>query len=478
MNRVKYRPPTSAEKPSPRLKRSSAQVARYFFCSSLVGSAPFLFCNTAHAGAFQLFEQGATAVATGAANQAEAKDASAVFWNAAALTRLPGTNFSGAFNLVQPTGKLSDVSGQTTIGALPISGGSGGSPGTLTFAAPLFYAKAISPNTTVGLSLTAPFGLAVEYAAGWVGRYQVLEASLRTFDFGLAVGYEVSPTFSIGLGVDLQYAKIKVDTAIDLSTACLGASLVVPGLAAQCAANGFSVPGNAAVDGRAALKQDSFGKGWNAGILWHPTPDFRLGLAYRSKVSHDFAGDANFTKPATLPTIVSTLPALSDSGARTKLSFPETATTSLFFQATDRWSMMGAATWTRWSRLDQVRTTFDNGTADSVLLLDWKNTWRLSGAVGYRVSPALTLRAGAVFDQSPTTSARSPTLQIPDRDRHAFSLGGSYKVNEATTVDFGAIQYQLKEIPIDQNSAQTGSFTGTFRNVDVFVLSIQANYRF
>ena len=233
----------------------------------------------------QLFENSASSIASGGANQAEAKDASAIFWNPAALTRLPGSNVSGALHLIQPSGEMSGVSGQTTIGAAPISGGNGGAPGVLSPAASFYYSKALTADTTIGVAVTAPFGLALKYDNGWIGRYQALESKLLTLDTGLSVGYQATPTLSLGLGVDLQYATATFGNAIDLSTTCLAvAAQLGGGLGAECTANGFATPGNVAADGRVVVKGDSWAPGWNAGLMWAPSADLRFGLAYRSKV--------------------------------------------------------------------------------------------------------------------------------------------------------------------------------------------------
>lgn len=444
----------------------------------LLSSAFLLHPCTTQAGSVQLFEHSASSIASSGANQAEARDASAIFWNPAALTRLPDSNLSGALHLIEPTGKLTDVSGQTTIGALPITGSSGGSAGVLSPAASFYYSKALAADTTIGVAVTAPFGNALTYEEGWIGRYHALESELLTVDIGLSVGYKVAPTISVGFGFDLQYAKTTLGNALDLSTTCLAVSTLVSGLNAQCVASGFATPGNAAADGRVVLKQDSWAPGWNAGLLWHPTPDVRVGLAYRSKVHHELKGNANFTKPSTLPATVSTLPGLSNSDTRTDLTFPESVAISAFYQASARWAVMGAATWVRWSRVPELRTRFDNGADDAVIALAWENTWRVSAALAYQITPTLTLRTGLAFDQSPTTSAARQTLLIPDADRWVFGIGGSLALSKAASIDFGATRYFFKNLPIEQNGVLQGRFSGRYPDAGINAVSIQGNYRF
>ena len=438
----------------------------------LLAGAFLLLPATALAGSVQLFEHSASSVASAGANQAEARDASAIFWNPAALTYLPDSNLSGALHLIQPTGTLSDLSGQTTIGGSPISGTNSGAPGVLSPAASFYYTKTVSATTTIGIAVTAPFGNALKYDNGWIGRYQALESKLLTLDAGLTVGYKATPTLSLGFGIDLQNATTTFSNAIDLSTVCLATQG-----AGSCAA-GFGTPGNAAADGRVTLKQDDWAPGWNAGLLWQAAPDLRFGLAYRSQVSHELKGSASFVKPSTLPAAVSGLTALTNSATRTDLPLPASLALSAFYQANDTWSVMGSATWVQWSRNKELRTRFDNGAPDSVIALDWENTWRVSTAVGYKATSALTLRAGLAYDQSPTTSAARQTLLIPDADRWVLGLGGSYARSKTSSIDFGATRYFFKNLPIEQNSTLAGSFSGRYPHAGINAVSLQGNWRF
>ncbi len=457
---------------SVRLKQVGVQ------CGILI-SALVLLPGTTFAGSIQLFEHSAASVASGGTNQAEAKDASAMFWNPAALTRLPGSNLSGALHFIEPTGKLADISGRAALTNTPLTGSDGGSAGVFSPAASLYYTKALTPDTTLGFAMTAPFGNALTFEDGWVGRYHALESELLTVDLGLSAGFKATPTLSLGFGVDMQYAKTTLGNALDLSATCLAvASQVGGGLGAECTANGFATPGNAAADGRVALKQDSWAPGWNAGLLWQPTPDLRVGLAYRSKVSHELQGSANFVKPANLPATVSGLAALTNGGTKTDLALPASASLSTFYQVNETWSVMGSATWTQWNVVKELRTRFDNGAADAVIPLEWKNTWRVGAGLGYKMTPALTLRTGLSYDQTPTTSAARQTLLIPDADRWVLGIGGSYAVSKQASVDFGITRYFFKNLPIEQNSTLAGSLSTRYPSAGINAISVQGNFRF
>lgn len=440
----------------------------------LLASIFLLLPHTTFAGSIQLFEHSASSIASGGNNQSEIKDASAIFWNPANLTQVPDNSFSGALHFLEPTGRLADTTSRTStaFGGATITGSSGGTAGVFTPAGSLYYAKVLTPETTIGFAMTAPFGNALTYEDGWVGRYFALESELLTVDLGLSVGYKATPTLSVGFGVDVQYAKATLGNAIDLSATCLAV------LGAGPCAGGFATPGNAAADGRVAVKQDSWAPGWNAGLLWQATPDLRLGLAYRSKVKHDLEGTASFVKPANLPATVSGLAALTNGGTKTDLELPANASLSVFYQANDTWSFMGSATWTQWSVVKELRTRFDNGASDSVISLEWKNTWRVGAGVGYKITPALTLRTGLSYDQTPTSSAARQTLLIPDADRWVVGIGGSYALSKTSSVDFGFTRYFFKNLPIENSATLSGVLSTRYPDAGINAISIQGNFRF
>lgn len=429
----------------------------------------------AQGAAFQIFEQSAASVASAATNQAEAKDASAIFWNPASLALLEDHSFAGNFELLLPTGELENIAARTTVGNIPISGSNGSSPGSLTPSASIYYAGKYSSDISYGLSLTVPFGLRAHYDNGWQGRYQALESGLINIDAGFSGAYRITPSISVGAGVDVQYARAMFASAIDLSTACLATAASVPGLFAQCAANGFVSPGNVAADGRAEVTGDSWAPGWNVGLMWHPSPEMRFGLSYRSKVTHDLDGEAKYSKPSNLPNTVATLAALSDTGVKSTLVLPDSASVSAYFGPTENVGLMASATWVHWSRLSEIRTQYDNGAADSVINLQWKNTWRVGGSMTYRVSPELTLRGGLAYDQTPTTSPQLQSLFMPDGSRWVVGIGGSYVLSDNSSIDVGYTDYKYEKVLIESSSPASGTFQGTFPGPNIHVISIQYN---
>src|SRR4029077_4500339 len=130
-----------------------------------------------------------------------------------------------------------------------------------------------------------------DYTPTWIGRYNEITTSLKVINANPAVSYKINEQLSVGAGFDVQYAMGKLKQAIDFGTACVAAL----GPATCGGAFGLSPQHN---DGYGIVHGNTFGYGYNLGILYQPTAKLRLGAHYRSHVKLSFDGHATFQVPA------------------------------------------------------------------------------------------------------------------------------------------------------------------------------------
>jgi long-chain fatty acid transport protein len=336
---------------------------------------------------------------------AGALDAATVYWNPAGMTALPGTRLQagGVYITVDAQfrnqGSTLSTAGEGGVASVPDPGfeADGGEDA---LAPHLFLVTELGDDLTLGLGVHTPFGLQSDYPAGWVGRYHALESSLRSVDINPSLAWRLDERWSVGAGVSLQYAD-----------ATLGRAVFTGG-----------------PDGLAEVTGDDWGYGFNLGVIFQADPDTRLGLAYRSAVEHRMEGELRVSGTGAFDGIT---------GSEAKLTFPEHLAFGFHRRLGSRWALMGDATWTRWSRFDELRVHFDDGRPDEVTVHDWEDTWRLALGVSYTPSPAWTLRAGVAYDQSPIPGPERRTPRIPGNDRRWLGLGLSYRPSERLTLDLG-----------------------------------------
>lgn len=167
-----------------------------------------------------LFEQSVSAAGNAYAGRgAQITDASLVYSNPAALTKLKGAQFSGGANLIYATTRYSDASAQSANG-MSVTGRDSGKL-TLSELVPFaFYSDHFTDNLSWGIGVYAPFGLSSDYNDDWVGRYFGDETSIKVVSMQPTVAYKLSKDWSFGLGVNVNYAEGTLSKFKDHSGLC------------------------------------------------------------------------------------------------------------------------------------------------------------------------------------------------------------------------------------------------------------------
>ncbi len=452
-------------------------------CASALGS------TAAGAAGFALLEQSVKGLGAAFSNSAAVEDASTVFFNPAGLTELRGTQIQAAGHVIAPSATFRD--GGSALSAPPgaaLIGPNGGEAGVVALAPNLYLHHQIESwgngRAHFGFGINAPFALKTDSDEGWVGRYHALTSSVRTLNFTPSLSYELSDRLSIGAGASAQRIDARLTKAIDQSTVCLGlaGAGAVPGGAGTCVGLGLGVPAAAAADANSDLRgARDWSFGWNVGVLWKPWPSTRVGLHYRSKISHELEGDAVLSgvnpNLAAVTVAVPGVTGLVNQAGTAKITLPESASLHVYHALNDRWAVHGDISWTRWSRFQELTVNFADGTR-STDPQDWDNSLRYSGGVTFRPDSKWTLRAGLGFDESPIPSATRRTPRIPDEDRTWVSIGASYEWNDRWSVDAAFTHLFVDDPEVRNVETTTGHVLVGRYEAEVDMGAVQVIYRF
>ena len=447
----------------------------------LAGLALLPVALTAHSAGYRFGTQSAAAEGTANANGAEAADASTLFANPAGLTRLNGWNFSGVLDYVDPKARFTDQGSTVSLPGTGLQPRPTGTVGdTMSFAkatvVPHLYATYKASDTLAyGLGVFVPWGTKLDYPDGWGGRYNLQRVELRSVSLNPNIAWKATPELSLAGGLNLQYMDGKLRRAVPYASAyakgLLGAAQQAaaagaPGLALQLQQQAAQVFGNPAYDGAIAVEGKDWGLGFNLALLWEPAAGTRIGLSYRSSVSHELKGSADWTQPANLPPEVlaaitgkpyngTTALDHNDSDASLAVRTPESVSLHGFHQLTPTIAVMADFMWTRDSRLRQLRIDFSSTTPDSITPEHWKDSTKVSVGAQWRALPALLLRAGVSKDLSPVPSAtRSPAL--PDAHRTWLALGANWALSENSSIDFSFGHVKLKDAAMNATDDAEG----------------------
>jgi len=451
------------------MSRSLAAVA-WSLVTVLIAAAP----PAAHAAGFLLFEQSGRALGSAYAGEgAIAADPTTIFYNPAGLTLLDGTQIAGSGFLVwthfffENRGSHIDEA----LGGAPLTGGNGGNAGSAQPLSTFFISHRLTDRVSLGLGVSAPFGLQTEWPRGWVGRYSARFAQVQSFNFNPSLAVRVTDWLSLGGGANAEYVNATLTNNLDLGTLCevLGPTKGIP--SAACPLVGLSPQ---KVDGYVNLKGNSWAAGYNFGALFSPTSSTRIGLTYRSRMQHNIEGFADFRLPKQGQIIPKMTGELVSTPASVDVTFPDRASISLYQQVFDEWAFLADFTWSHWSLFKALQINFANPKQTPLTEQeDWNNSERYALGVVWTPSKVWTGRFGTAYDFTPIPDREHRTPRIPDADRIWLTFGLGYRPTTRLRFDVSYGHIFSPRVSTRNSTPLTGELVGNFRSFgDLFAFQV------
>jgi long-chain fatty acid transport protein len=404
-----------------------------------------------YAGGFQLYEQDADSLGTYHAGMAAKADTAATeFDNPAGMIRLKHTAISvGATSIALSTSFKGHMSEILPDPILPAEGA--GDTNNIVPNVHLVVPFNFENHTgAFGFGVNVPFGLSTNYPTSTEGNVIGLggtKTSLTAINIGPSVAFAISPTVSLGAGLDFMYGQADYNGDVTL-------------LAPEYYTNHL----------------EGTGWGYNVGALYQPSSVTRLGLTYRSSVSIHATGPSNTYNRTTGQTLATTT-------ANANIALPGSLTFSGYHDMSSRWSVMGTVMYTQWSIFQSLTINdvsiipfFKEGTSITENY-DYKNSWMSSIGTQYWITPNNALSFGFGVDQTPTVNDHRD-IRLPDGNRWAASGGVKHQFNPNSSVSLGYAYIDMGTVDINNTQASTilhqvGSSSGHAN-----VVGIQLDYQF
>lgn len=321
---------------------------------------------------FALYEGSARGNSLGGTLVGRADDASALYYNPAGITQLPGAQIMAGATFIAPT---TDVVARNGTFSTQDN----------VWIPPHFYATyQLNDRISVGLGSFSQFGLGTIFDdQAFTGRTLNRKAVIESMTINPNIAFKLNDQFSIAFGMDAVWFKMEY--------------ALVP-LNIQ------------ALDTR--LKGDSWGYGYNVALHYKPCQWASFGASYRSEVKQHLTGDST-----------SVLAAYNGS-ADASLMLPDMLFLGMTLYPMDRLSVELGGIWTRWSDFPALQAEV-NGVTVINNRKNWSDVWRLQFGVEYKALDWLDLRVGYDWDQDPIQNGLEDLL-IPANDRHLFSFGPGF----------------------------------------------------
>ena len=391
-----------------------------------------ILSSMSYGAGFAIIEQSVTGLGRAfAGSAAVAEDASTIFFNPAGLAYLDKAEMAMAIHYIAPESEFNDD------GSTPVGGGNGGDAGKNAVVPNFYLAYPINDKVVAGIGVGAPFGLVTEYDDTWVGRYHAVKSDMKTINVNPSISFKASDKLALGFGINAQYIDVELTQMAFLAGA----------------------------DSKVKMEADDFSWGYNLGFLYQVTDASRVGLSYRSKISHTLEGDGDIIHP--------TLGTLGTGNIQGDIDLPETASLAIHHQINDQWAVMADASWTRWDRFQELAIegsgTFPSSTKEE----KWDNSMRYGLGLDYKHDDKWTFRGGIAYDETPI-SDQYRTARIPGEDRKWVAIGASYKYSEQFTIDAGYTHIFISDPTINEPSGPV-SLTGDYE-ASVDILSVQVRW--
>ena len=408
--------------------------------------ACLLVCGCAGAAmaeGFALYEWSARGLGLAQGMVGRADDASAIAYNGAGITQLPGTHMMGGLAFIAPMGTLD----------LTYPGGSHSTTTKpRTWLAPHAYVThQLNDQFWLGIGMFSRFGVGNSYDENWVGKYNVYDVGLQTFSVVPTIAWKINDVVSVSAGPELLYADIYIKNKIPTLTLW---------------DNDMKIQGN------------GWGLGAHFGLHLRFNEQWSLGLAYKSQMTLKVNGKAKFgTQTANALTARQHLPEARDTDVEAKVQLPDSLALGIAWKPLDNLSFEVGTIWTRWSTYNALNMYFDSGYS-SINNKEWRDNWTFNASVEYKPLDWWTLRAGVSHETSPVKEEHVD-FWMPTNGRTTLHLGTGFNWDN-WTVDLAYAHIWVNSIGYGSTDASgiQGRVSGESKNVHANLYMFSIGYSF
>jgi long-chain fatty acid transport protein len=332
-------------------------------------------------------------VSTAALGQADAwmtrvNDASAIYYNPAAMMRVERNDLYVNFNLRNGSGDFEPIIldgatiEQDTSNSFSFNG---------------YFVHRYSDQISFGVGTYAPYHQKVEWPKGSLPTFISRQSKLETRYITPSLAYQLAPWISIGGGIDIIRADAQYLRDFDFEDI-------------------------AGVFPTTTVDVDGTEIGFNLGILLETQYNWQFASTFKSQTDLNLEGDAstgNLTPPIQDLFV--------DGGASLDMALPWRfgfGVASLW----DRWSFEGNVEFAGWGSLETIRVNYFEETdflRDFNLPRNYDNTISIRFGTEYDYSDSWTFRGGYLYEGTPVPdNAVDPWF--PDGSRNGITLGATF----------------------------------------------------
>lgn len=355
----------------------------------------------AAAAGFGLFQHGGRATGQAGAMTARAEEPSAIFYNPAALTALPGLQLQAGLDFSNATDEYSSTSGSFKAEHV------------ITFPPALYLTWKGEGPVALGLGLDSPFFIENDWdPALFPGRFLTRRFELTTFELHPVIAWQVSESLSVGGG--LRYLQGDLEQEDNFNT-----SFFTPG-------------GQVPVEMERRANSDVDALAWDLAVRW-ADPAWGWGAVFRSNAELEGDGDASYAaRDVPVEGLEDDIAArFRDGSVSQSFELPWELRGGFWFAPYPELRIELDAAYQGWSGLDDTSITFrpdPSGEGPAVVTpRDWEDTLSLRLGLEGDVTDTFMLYGGIGWEPSPVPG---DTIEpgFPRGDALVYALGATYEL--------------------------------------------------
>lgn len=359
-----------------------------------------------------------------------------------------------------------------------------------------YAAFRIYDNFSAGVSLTTPYGSAMDWGKTWAGAGLVQDISLKSFSIQPTLSYRPFDRLSIGAGMMVMFGDFSLSRALVPAgglEALRPLTAYVPQIESVLDKYKNTPAASATLSGNAGVRL-----GFNVGAMFDITDQFTVGVSYRSKVKmkvNEGTAEMQYANKTEIEGLLATvnpllgdapvvIPPLDQGTFKAELPLPSNFNVGLTYKPNDRWIVSGEVQFVGWGAYKNLNVAFHPrevlGQFDINAEKKYKNTRIYRVGTQYALTHRFDLRLGAYFDETPVEK-EFLNPETPSMDKLGLTSGFTFRPTKAFAVDL-ALNYvtgfgREGSYPMPSKAAPTNTFGGKY-DVHAFTVALGLAYTF
>lgn len=323
-------------------------------------------------------------------------DATAAYFNPAALTLLPNSQIIplATFARFRTT-----FNGQSTSLATGFTQSGSSNSATNYYSPTLYLGMPLNNKVTLGFAAVSNFANRDPEESS-ILRYVQASNIIQDYDFVPAIGFKINDYFAWGLGINFSFTNFHLQPIV-----------------------GF--PGSNIADSQGSNQSSGSGVGVNAGVLFRPRKSTLIGFDYRSVTTYNETGTSNLNN-------------VTSNNYHFQMRTPARSILSISQMLNPLFGIITTLQYIQWDIIQNINvynivasngttTVITNGTIPQHL----RNSWLFTFGGHYRFKPNWIIRAAGTYTQSP----QNGNYQLTTGNSYVVGTSLGYQLNKTITFD-------------------------------------------